>query len=79
MTATAAPKEMPPPMAMLQLISGFWVSRCTYVAAKLGIPDLLKDGPKTADRISGRHRQLRAFTVSTAAGAGCSRHRDAQR
>jgi hypothetical protein len=40
--------ETPPPVAMLQLISGFWISRCIYVAAKLGIADLLKDEPKTA-------------------------------
>lgn len=40
--------ETPPPIAMLQLISGFWISRCIYVVAKLGIADLLKDEPKTA-------------------------------
>lgn len=47
MNATAM-KEIPPPLQMLQLISGFWVSRCLYVAAKLGIADLLNDGPKSA-------------------------------
>jgi len=44
--------ETPPPIAMLQLISGFWISRCTYVAAKLGIADLIKDGPKTAAELA---------------------------
>ncbi len=48
MNATAQTKETPPPLAMLQLISGFWISRCVYVTAKLGIPDLLKEGPMTA-------------------------------
>jgi hypothetical protein len=48
MNATAKTKEIPPPMAMLQLISGFWISRCIYVTAKLGIPDLMKNGPMTA-------------------------------
>jgi ubiquinone/menaquinone biosynthesis C-methylase UbiE len=52
MNATAKTKEIPPPLAMLQLISGFWVSRCIYVIAKLGIPDLLKDGPKTAEELA---------------------------
>ncbi|MFY9620991.1 MAG: methyltransferase [Pyrinomonadaceae bacterium] len=52
MNATAMTKEIPPPLQMLQLISGFWVSRCLYVAAKLGIPDLLKDGPKSADELA---------------------------
>jgi ubiquinone/menaquinone biosynthesis C-methylase UbiE len=51
MNATAT-SEIPPPMAMLQLISGFWISRCLYVAAKLGIPDILKDGPKTAEELA---------------------------
>lgn len=52
MNATAMTKEIPPPLQMLQLISGFWVSRCLYVAAKLGIPDLLKDAPKSADELA---------------------------
>jgi ubiquinone/menaquinone biosynthesis C-methylase UbiE len=38
----------PPPVAMLQLISGFWISRCIYITAKLGIADLVKQEPKTA-------------------------------
>jgi hypothetical protein len=37
---------------MLQIISGFWISRAVYVIAKLGIPDLLKPGPKTADELA---------------------------
>jgi hypothetical protein len=52
MNATAKTKEIPPPLAMLQLISGFWISRCVYVIAKLGIPDLLNDGPKTATELA---------------------------
>lgn len=44
--------ELPPPMAMLQLISGFWISRGVYIVAKLGIADLVKDGPKTADELA---------------------------
>jgi ubiquinone/menaquinone biosynthesis C-methylase UbiE len=49
---TAVAKEIPPPLQMLQIISGFWVARCVYVAAKLGIPDLIKDAPKTAEELS---------------------------
>lgn len=37
---------------MLQIISGFWISRAVYVIAKLGIPDLLKSGPKTAEEMA---------------------------
>jgi ubiquinone/menaquinone biosynthesis C-methylase UbiE len=40
--------EVPPQQVMLQLISGFWISRAIYVVAKLGIPDLLASGPKTS-------------------------------
>jgi hypothetical protein len=44
--------EAPPEMAMLQLISGFWISRCIYVTAKLGLADLVKDGPRTAAELA---------------------------
>lgn len=37
---------------MLQIIGGFWISRAVYVIAKLGIPDLLKSGPKTAGELA---------------------------
>jgi O-methyltransferase/methyltransferase family protein len=58
-----------PQFAMLQMITGFWVSRAIYVAAKLGLADMVKDRPKTADelaRLTGTHapslyRVLRAL------------------
>jgi len=37
---------------MLQIISGFWISRAVYVIAKLGIPDILNSGPKTAEELA---------------------------
>ena len=37
---------------MLQIISGFWISRSVYVISKLGIPDLLKTGPKSAEELA---------------------------
>jgi len=54
---------------MLQLISGFWIARGIYVTAKLGLADLVKDGPKTASEFgaaTGTHaaslfRVLRAL------------------
>jgi ubiquinone/menaquinone biosynthesis C-methylase UbiE len=71
MSATATPKEIPAPLQMLQVMSGFWISRCVYIVAKLGIADLLKDGPKNADDLaaaSGTHapslfRVLRALAA----------------
>jgi hypothetical protein len=34
------------------MITGYWISQAIYVAAKLGIADLLKDGPKTDDELA---------------------------
>ena len=48
MSTHVQPSELPPPVAMLHMIQGFWVSRALYIAAKLGIPDLLRDQPKNS-------------------------------
>jgi ubiquinone/menaquinone biosynthesis C-methylase UbiE len=49
----SAPKQQEQPqIAMLQIISGFWISRAVFVLAKLGIPDLLKTGSKTAEELA---------------------------
>ena len=45
-------QAMPPQLAILQMASGYWVSRSIYVAAKLGIADLLKDSPKSCDELA---------------------------
>ena len=37
---------LPPPLLLYQLATGHYVSRALLVAAKLGIADLLKDGPR---------------------------------
>lgn len=55
---------------MIQFVTGFWTSRAVFVAAKLGIADLLQSGPKTAQELAeatGTHapslyRILRALT-----------------
>ncbi len=44
--------QAPPPVVMLQMISGFWVSRLIYTAARLGLADEVKDGPKTAEELA---------------------------
>ena len=65
------PMNTPPPaVAMLQLIEGFWVSRALYIVAKLGIADLLGDGPKDSKELGkatgtyapSLYRVLRALT-----------------
>jgi hypothetical protein len=50
--STPKPVEQPAQVAMLQLISGFWISRAVFVIAKLGIPDLLAGGAKTAEELA---------------------------
>ena len=44
--------DVSPRLALLQMITGFWISQAIYVAAKLGIADLLKDGPKSCDALA---------------------------
>src|SRR5262245_44236010 len=80
----------PPQFVMLQMITGFWVSRAIYVAAKLRLADLVKDSPKTADelaRLTGTHspslyRALRALAsvgVFTEDGQGRFAQRSEER
>ena len=37
----------PPELSMRQMLCGYWISQAIYVAAKLGIADQLRDGPRT--------------------------------
>ncbi len=64
--------DYPPQLILQQLIQGFQVTQCVYVAAKLGIADLLKDGPKRSEDLAqatGTHtpslyRVLRLLTAT---------------
>ena len=42
----------PPPVQMIQMLAGFQISQGLYVAAKLGLPDQLVDGPRAAADIA---------------------------
>lgn len=63
------PTDLPPPVQALQLITGSWVAHAVAVAARLALPDLVKDGPRsTADLAAATqthepslHRLLRAL------------------
>jgi O-methyltransferase/methyltransferase family protein len=44
-TGDIKPNLQPP--ALFQMVTGYWLSQAIYVAAKLGLADLLKDGPKS--------------------------------
>lgn len=41
-------------MKMLEMMSGLWVSRAIYIAAKIGLADELKESPKTAAELAER-------------------------
>jgi O-methyltransferase/methyltransferase family protein len=66
-------QPMPPPLVLLEMATGFWVSQAIYVAAKLGIADLLKDGPRTSDdlaRATWTHPSSLDRLMSTLASLG---------
>lgn len=62
--------ELPPSVALLHMITGFWVSSAIYVAAKLGLADHIGDDSITADELASRvgahsgalYRLLRALS-----------------
>lgn len=45
-------KSNPQPPAIFQMATGYWLSQAIYVAAKLGIADLLKDGSKSCAELA---------------------------
>ncbi len=48
-----------PQQHLMQMISGYWISQCIYVAAKLGIADHLSERPLSIDELAtrtGMHR-----------------------
>ncbi len=63
------PNELPPQVQLMSYIVGKWISKPIYVAAELGIADLLSEGPKSIKKLaqeSGAHapslyRMMRAL------------------
>jgi hypothetical protein len=61
--------RLPPEVELLSHITGLWRSRAVYVAAKLGVADVLGDGPRPVAEIAAAvgahpgalHRLLRAL------------------
>ena len=44
--------EVPPPLALFRLATGYDVSRAIWVVAKLGIADLLAAGPRPVEALA---------------------------
>src|SRR5262245_24557071 len=65
------PQSLPPPIQLMQFITGHWVAAAVYSAARLKLADQLKAGPKTSDELAaavGAHgpsvfRLLRALAT----------------
>jgi hypothetical protein len=63
----------PPFVALFQMVTGYYISQALYVAAKLGIADVLKDGPRhytTLAQLTGTHAPslYRLLRLLTSAG-----------
>jgi SAM-dependent methyltransferase len=50
--ATATDHDVPPPAAMMGLITGYWVSQAVGVVARLGVADHLGGGPRSSDELA---------------------------
>lgn len=50
----SVPQQMPPEAQIMQLTMGAFVSQAIYVAAKLGIADLVANGPKTTADLAAK-------------------------
>src|SRR5262249_15633687 len=69
-TTSADTAAVPQHVELFRMVNGFWVSQAFYVAATLGLADLLRDGARTTDDLARRtgahapslHRLLRALT-----------------
>lgn len=71
-----------PPPDLRQMLTGFWASQMIYVAARLGIADLLAAGPRTAADLaqaSGAHAESLYRMLRALAGLGVFREVDGGR
>lgn len=48
---TNEPPTSPPPAILLQMMTGYWGAQAVYIAAKLGVADLLNDGPSVVEAV----------------------------
>lgn len=73
MTKTKLTGKKPLPGQMLDLIIGYWISQLIFVAAKLGLADQLKRGPRTAEQLAhttGMHPVALARALRALASVG---------
>jgi SAM-dependent methyltransferase len=66
-------QQLPPPFVLFRMVTGYYVSRAIHVAAKLGIADLLADGPRSHDELAkatGTHADALRRVLRLLASAG---------
>jgi methyltransferase family protein len=66
-------QELPPQMVLMQMWSGYLLSRALHVVAELGVADLLGAGPKSAQELAaatGTHADALARLLRMLAAHG---------
>ena len=48
----SVPGAAPPQVTLLEMMTGYWVSQALYIVAKLGVADLLVDGPQSVEHLA---------------------------
>ena len=61
-------RMVPPEIGLLELASGFMSTHVVYTAARLGIADVLANGPLSADDVAAEWGRIRTLPI------GCFGH-----
>src|SRR5205823_11134725 len=75
-------QQLSPQEQLPRMITGYWISAAIYVAAKLGIADLLKDGPMPVTTLAtktGMHGPSLFRLLRALASVGVFEEEDQQR
>lgn len=77
-----AGQALPAHAQLIQMSTGYWISRVVYAAARLGLADHLASGPRTAGELAGptrTHAPSLHRLMRTLASLGVLTERDGQR
>jgi SAM-dependent methyltransferase len=77
---STAPTDAPPFVTLFQMATGYYLAQALYVAAKLGIADLLKDGPRPCTelaQLTGTHAPSLSRLLRLLVGAGVFAEKEA--
>src|SRR5215207_1842488 len=74
--------NLPPSLVLRRLTTGYQVTQAIHVAAKLGLADLLADGPRTSDALAaatGTHPDALYRLLRALSGVGVFREEEGRR